>query len=171
MSWTTGLQVTREKRGALPIWIDDIKDHLQIDTDDHDLLLNTLMGSAVETVEQYCSVSLIETNVTASWDELHTTEELPYGPVRSVINAEECSVKGVVPGWAKVFGNGHAARCEYVAGYDNIPDPIKLAVMKLVTDNFEQRAGFTMSGRLTMMQFPNDWRSSLRPYRRRTFLS
>lgn len=171
MSWTTGLDVQRKRIGPLPLWLEDAKGHLQIDTDDHNDLINIFLTGAIETVEKYCGICLVETEVTTSWDELHTTEELPYGPVRSVTEAEGCSIKGQMPGWAKAVGSGQAAQIKYIAGYEEIPEPIKIAVLKLVTDNFEQRAGFTMSGRLTMMEFPNDWRATAKPYRRRTFLT
>lgn len=173
MSWTTGLQVRKERVATVPVWKDDAKRYLQIDldVDDHDDLLNVLINSAFEAVERYCGVSMVETQITISWDELHTTEELPYGPVRSIAELTGCEVKGELPGFVRVKGTGISAKVEYTAGYINIPEPLKLAVMKLVTDNFEGRTGYDMSGRQAVQILPNNWKESVKSYRRISWLA
>lgn len=91
-------KVTTEP-SAEPILIADAKNHLRVDHDDEDLLINILIQSARETVEQRTNRSLITQTRTMKmdyfplcWGRTYRAQwpaiELPYGPVSSVTSVK-----------------------------------------------------------------------------------
>jgi len=171
---TSGIQVQRTRTGTSPGLLDEVKAYLQIDMDDHDQLLGVLIASAVEKVESYCGVSIIPATVKVYWKRLGTTEELPYGPVQSIITATGAEITGLIPGFAQAEPVvTDPVTIEYEAGYVldpdtpiTLPEGLRLAIMKLVADDFEHRTGVLVSTRTTVQFLPNNWKSVARPYRR-----
>lgn len=173
---TRGLSVKKVKvEGAQePVTLEFLKDHLAIDFEDWDTLLEELLLSAREEVEAYTGLSLVDSELTVRWEEL-TTRELPYGPVKSVTSVQDkdnetltChTVEGVD------FLTIKADRCsptvvKYLTGYDEVPAGLRLAIMKLATDHFKNRSGISMEQ--YAQKLPNDWKSVAKKYSRRTWL-
>lgn len=169
---TRGFLISKTRTGAIPVWITEIKSYLQIDTEDHDDLLSVLLKSAIDTVEAFCGVSIIQATIKVSWQALGTSEELPYGPVREIVTSpDNADINGYVPGFVVISGmTNSAVEVEYKAGYPDIPEDLKLSVMKLVLDNFEQRTGFSMAGREAVQILPNNWKDTAKKHRRITWL-
>lgn len=168
---TRGLSVLITKTGVSPVSLSDVKQHLQIDDNDdnHDALLNTLIDSAIEEIEKYCAISIIDSNVTAQWEAIGS-EELPYGPIKeieTVTGASLSAIEGLLGSFQVINANSPApVTVSYKTGWMELPKAIKLGIIKHVTDNFEQRTGFNLSGREALQQFPNDWKHTVRGYRR-----
>jgi len=177
---TRGLSVQRRPvDGAVePVTIEDLKLHLAIDSNDHDDLLNKLLADAREQVELYTGLSLIESNVKARWEEL-TTCELPYGPVisiRSVKDSAEAlvtdySLEGFTGSFVSLKADSSSPiMVEYVAGYEgDIPAGLQLAIMKLATDNFSFREGFSITGANGAKSLPTSWEKSAARYTRKSW--
>lgn len=176
---TRGLTVRRGESLVEPVLLGELKSFLQIDFDDHNTLLNTLLVSARESVEKFTGTTLCNNvDMVARFEEC-STEEIPYGPVKSITsvldkNDGEVSheIEGLLPGHVKIALNRESPTIiRYIAGSETIPYPLKVAIMKLATDNFEQRTGFDLSGRMSMTEFPNNWKVTATPYRRITWLA
>lgn len=173
-----GFSIKKVSGVVEPVTLGAYKAHLEIDFDKHDTLLTEFLVSARIEIENFLCVSLIETTITARWEELGS-EELPYGPVHSIETVKDKDGEDVtghtIEGMEGSFMSIKADRTEptvivYKAGYQPpIPHPIKLAIMKRATDHFEQRTGFDLSGNVGAQPLPNDWKSVCRPYRRITW--
>lgn len=172
---TRGLSINRVKTGVTPVTIADVKRHLQIDADDntHDTLLSEFIDSAIDEIELYCGITIIDSVVTARW-ECISNEELPYGPVKeidTITGASEDHIEGLSGSFQTINADTTApVTVTYKTGWNTLPKPVKIGVMKHVTDNFEQRTGFNLSGREALQQFPNDWKQTVRGLRRITWL-
>jgi uncharacterized phiE125 gp8 family phage protein len=154
-----------------PVSLDLLKKYVQVRSETHDELLNFLLTEARQAVENFLCVSLVETDITVQWEELDT-EELPYGPVRTLTSVKDkdgADATHTVEGLEGSFISIKADRASptvivYVAGYaDPIPFPIQLAIMKLVVDNFEARTGIAFE---TNSVLPNNWKHSCSSYSR-----
>jgi len=167
---TRGLSVQRKPvDGAVePVTIEDLKLHLAIDSNDHDDLLNKLLPAARLRIEKYIGLSLIESDLKVRWEEL-TSDDLPYGPVLSEVNVEgsdDCSFEGFIGAHMRIVANSSSPiTVTYRAGFeDGIEEDLQLAIMKLATDNFSKREGFSITGNDSAKPLPNDWKSTAAPY-------
>lgn len=165
---TRGLSIVKiAETGDEPVTLEELKAHLAIDFDDHDALLNSLLKSARQTVEKYCAVSLVETTRKARWEQL-TTAEIPYGPVTAIVDESSYTIEGLIGDFPSIVSDGESVvTIEYTAGYVEVPEPLKLAIMKLATDNFSQRTGISIEGARNM----NDWRKTAAPFSRKSWLA
>lgn len=170
---TRGFDIIKEEIGGEPVTIGLLRKYAEIRSESHDDLLNELFIAARQQVEKFLCLSLVETDITVRLEQIEGSEELPYGPVialTSVKDEADADVDYTREGLIGSFVGINTSRTEptvikYKAGYaaDKFPYPIKLSIMKLTVDNFEQRAGFAM----TMVQkLPNDWKANCRSYRR-----
>jgi len=171
---TRGLRTERKPvDGAVePVTIEDLKLHLAIDSNDHDDLLNKLLADAREQVELYTGLSLIESNIKARWEEL-TTCELPYGPVISIgtVTGAEYTLEGFTGSFVSIKADSSSpVVVEYVAGYENeIPAGLQLAIMKLASDNFSERVGFSIEGTNGAQALPNNWKETAKRFTRKSW--
>ena len=167
--------VTGEEPVDLPL----CKKYLAIDFDDHNELLSVLITEAREEVEKYCGITLFEKNITARWEYL-TSAELPYGPIKSItsiqdkddvsLNTDSYTIEGLYGSFMSLTDTSLSpVVARYLAGYDKCPFPLKLAIMKLVADQFEFRVSVTLTNMSTAL--PNDWKASASKYSRKTWMS
>lgn len=176
---TRGFSIIKVVSDAVvePVTMDMLKKYVEIDFDAHNDLLVELLTSAREQMEKFLCVSLVPTTITARWEEL-TTQELPYGPVREVISVTDISedaitghaLEGLLGSYMSLKANRSSPTIiNYKAGYVGlIPAPIRLGIMKIVCDDFEQRTGVNVNN-IGVEKLPNNWRTTARPYRRLTW--
>lgn len=159
-----------------PVDLDQLRRYVQVRSETHDDLLNFLLTAARQSVENFLCVSLVETAIEVQWEQLDT-EELPYGPVRSltsVTDKDNTEVSHTVEGLIGSFISIKADRTSptvirYVAGYaEPIPFDIQLGIMKKVVDDFEARTGIVLE---TSSMLPNNWKNSCSSYSRLTWVS
>jgi len=168
----SGLTVEREAFGAEPVDLDAIKRHLAIDFDEHNDLLEELLVAAREDVENYTGLSLVDSTITASWKTL-CSSELPYGPVKNIISVSDGIDEIEVLSYGGAFKSVTAERIypttiTYETGFEKpIPQGLKLAILKLASDNFEQRTGISIGGNQTIQTFGNDWKNTCKRYSRK----
>ena len=171
---TRGFSISKEiTSSSEPVTLEMLKAHLQIDFTKHDTLLNIMLQAAREAVETFLCASLIETTITARWEEL-STEELPYGPVNEIVSIYDgdgnsisgTAIEGLMKGFVSIKANRTSPTVvQYKAGYESVPYNIQLAIMKLATDNFEHRTGIDLTAGSSGL-LPNNWKSVCYPYRR-----
>jgi uncharacterized phiE125 gp8 family phage protein len=158
-----------------PVTLEDLKSHLAIDFEDWDPLLEEFLLSAREEVESYTGLSLVESNITARWEEL-TTRELPYGPVKSVTSVQDkddvdltChTLEGL--DFKTIKANSCSPTVvKYLAGFDEVPAGLRLAIMKLATDHFTNRTAVSMEQ--YTQKLPNDWKSVAKRFSRKTWIA
>ena len=165
-----------------PVSLQEVKVFLELDDDftQYDTLLSSLITKARKTCEAYTNCSLVEKDIIARW-EAAATEELPCGPVNSidsvkdgsgnVLDASSYTREGILGAFVKLrIDRELPTEVSYNAGYSEVPEGFKVAIMKQVCDDFEQRTGFDLSGRLAVQSFPNNWKEAIKQYRRITWL-
>lgn len=171
---TRGFDIIKVESGDEPVSLEMLKTYLEVRSDAHDSLLrDVLLIAARKRVERFLCVSLVESDITVRWEEISGSEELPYGPVQeltSVTDEDNEIVAFKREGLMGSFVGINVTRSEptiirYKAGYP-LPlkeEPIKLAIMKLVVDDFEERKGISLD---PANKLPNDWKATCRTYRR-----
>lgn len=174
---TSGFQVEKISHGAEPVDLDMIKSHLSITFDDSNDLLELLAVAAREYVEEYLGISIVDSTVTSYWKTLSCVE-LPYGPVKSITSTTDGSID--ISNDVTYSGIGYksinAERIEpttvtYETGFNGgVPVTLKLAILKLVTDNYEQRTSISIGGNQTIQTFNNDWAKTCKMHSRKNFL-
>lgn len=166
---TSGLSIRKVPTTEVePVDLAMLKKHLQIDFDDHDQLLEFLLESAREEVEQYTGLSLIESTVTVRWETL-TTGVLPFGPVKEITSDISAYTKKGLD-YPSITANSYEpVEITYTAGFETVPSALQLAIIKLATDNFTQRVGIELNSNAAAV-LPNDWKSVARKYSKRSWL-
>lgn len=166
---TTGMSIEKVPTGFVePVDLDMLKRHLRIDFEDHDTLLEFLLVSAREEVEQYTGLSLVESEVTVRWETL-TTGVLPFGPVKEITSDISGYTKQGLD-YPKIVANSYEpVEITYIAGLEYVPVALQLAICKLASDNFTHTLGVE-TGPNTAASLPNDWKSLARKYSRRSWL-
>lgn len=161
-----------------PVTLDELKRHLAIDFDAHDELLADLLYAARESVEKYTNLSLIDTNLTVRWEAL-TTRPLPYGPVKSITSVKDKdnvditthTLEGQEGGQMSIKADREEPTIvKYVAGFDQVPNALRLAVMKCASDDFTNRTGISLENNVAAQRLPNDWRATARPFMAKTWI-
>ncbi|MGA9651873.1 head-tail connector protein [Pedobacter sp.] len=164
---TRGLSISRVLvDGAQePVTLDDLKSFVAIDFEDHDQLLENCLLSAREEVEGYTGLTLVDSNYTVRWQEL-TERPLPYPPVKSITSIQDKLVDGedltevTIDDLYVVTANRiYPTVIKYLAGYgDDVPNALRLAVMKCAADHFTHRSGISLDQN-AVAKLPNDWKS------------
>lgn len=162
-----------------PVELDEVKTFLSIDldTEEHDSLLTSLITTARQAVETYTGLSLVDSSVVAQFDNIYDNVELPYGPVKSLTSVvdydgdavTDYKTTGLFNGFVKLaYVSETPVDAAYLTGYVGaIPEALKTAIKKKIATDFEQRTGFDVSGKATVQVYPNDWKAEAAPYSRK----
>jgi len=103
---------------TLPVTIAEVKDHLNIDYDDHDFLLWSQINAAVAMVESETSRDIAERTRIWKFDDLAGDAiALPRGPVRSITSIQYVDADGNT----QTFSSG-----SYSLDPDHLPPVIRL---------------------------------------------
>jgi uncharacterized phiE125 gp8 family phage protein len=133
--------------------VDAAKTYLRIEQDEEDALIASLLGAAIRHCESFLGLLLIRRNavdrmpVSAAWQRLSV---LPVQSITSVtgipaegatftlpVGAYALDIDSSGDGWVRVTQPGLAQRVEVrvlaglAAGWDDIPEPMRLAVLRL----------------------------------------
>ncbi len=172
---TNLISVEREITGAEVVDVAFVKRFLSISTDVHNTLLNDLIISAREEIEQVAGISIVEQTITAEWTEAYGETKLPNPKILSIVSVKNGLSEDLTLNTGyKVFGQSKKTIIgdfpkglivEYKAGYgSNTPNDLKLAIAKHVTENFEIRTGISI-GNQSANLLPNNWRNTAINYR------
>lgn len=152
---------------ALALSLTEVKNYLKVSGTDEDALLTTLINAAAHHAQNYLEQAIITQTITEKYDELGTSIRLSVNPVQSVSSvqyldadgttqtlasteyiADEYSRRAVIEpknsvSWPTVLNQRNAVTVVYVAGYGateaSVPADIKLALMKIVADAYDNR--------------------------------
>jgi len=160
-----------------PITLNEAKDHLEINHNDKDNLINMLIKTAREMGEHESARSFFTQTIVAQLDDFPTSNiELIYGPVQSVTTLKYYDVDNVqqtwsnanyrvdivskiakveaVNSWPEVYDRIDAIEVTYVAGYTevaDIPSTDKSGMLMLLTHLFENRQDVVVGSQVNMM--------------------
>jgi hypothetical protein len=131
------MKVQRTQIGDEPASVAEVKRYLRVDYDDDDQMIETMIRSSRLTLESRMNISIPLHVVRLEWPDYAPPDNVPYGPA---VEWETLTVDGAdqEPPSDDVlrFGKG-ALSAEYTAGYDVVPDDLKMAVMRLVKVDYD----------------------------------
>lgn len=155
---------------------DNVKAFLRVDFSDDDYLIGIMIATAVDWIEQYCGIALRPKTIVATYASIGKNLELPYGP-NPVINSIVDSNGNVIT-WTQTgvvfpifhiatFTGSPAMTINYTTGYatGTVPAGIIQALLKMVSTDFDNRSNMTVE-RATLIEYSNDTKALLAPYRR-----
>lgn len=153
--------------------LDYIKRYLSIDTDTHNILLEDLCKSATVEIEKFAGISIYAKTIRAEWLEAYEFVNLPKPIINEILTVKNgLDDTLTIETDYKVRGDDKKRICgdfinglvvTYTAGYGiNCPSDLKLAIVKNIAENFEQRTGIVMNNSNLL---PNNWRTIALTYR------
>ncbi len=160
-----------------PVTLQEAKDHLRIDGIYDDALVMMLVAAARRWCEDYAGRTFVTTTWAWSFDEFAGPELcVPRPPLKSVTSISYIDSAGnpqtlgadvyrvdtaSEPGrialahgktWPSVQSVINAVTVQFVAGYAAVPENVKLAILLLTTELFEQRQE-SVTGALASVPF------------------
>jgi uncharacterized phiE125 gp8 family phage protein len=165
-----------------PVTVSEMKSYLNIDYTSWDTLLGLLISSARTRLERYTGCTFATKTLTATFNQVADTIEIPYGPIQSITSIKSIDETGtktllvagtdyviIGEGFKKIsfYSNGLTPiEIIYVAGYTALPADLKIAVMKQVGMDFEFRENVMDSSYTTELsngakQFASSYRRIL----------
>jgi uncharacterized phiE125 gp8 family phage protein len=162
--------VTLTPPASEPVTIDEVKEFLVIEAEEvlYDQQLARFITAARQQVEAVTGTRLVPQIVRVAAREWHDLKALPIGPVRTVTSIAYDDTAGVsqvlaTANW-ELFGTGlqtgirpvynaawpaalrrqDAIRVTLEIGYDDVPGPVKTAILIMIADLFAQRESFAV---------------------------
>ncbi|MBA3830210.1 MAG: phage head-tail connector protein [Taibaiella sp.] len=140
----------------VPVALSEAKDHLHVTFTDDDTYITALIAQAVDSIERYCSISILQKTVTVA-AELYNFIELPYGPLLAFTSYSyqdgNVYTLGTTPDNYLLDGSLFTAlwpgrvRIVYNTGYDAATNPLpaglKLAILNEIAFRYENRGDST----------------------------
>ncbi|WCR58197.1 head-tail connector protein [Wolbachia endosymbiont of Ctenocephalides felis wCfeJ] len=154
MSTLPRIRVQRKsKLKSFPVTLEEVKSFLRIESDQDDKLISNLIFMATDYAEWYMEKSLVKQTWQVSCEgHIPNRIYLSYGPVRVIISATATMSKNQekrtlkyyfsdIGGYIEFFNHLNAIRVEivYEAGYDKVPEQIKLGIMQHVSALYKNR--------------------------------
>ena len=155
--------------GSEPVTVAKAKTYLGIASTVHDTLLGELIVSARKEFEKASELKVIACTITAYYDSIDEYTYFPYAPVLTLTSVKDedtndltyILTKGDNPK-LKITNSGEVV-VVYTSGLATVTDDIKLAIIKIVAEDFEFRTGISVSQSNLL---PNNWRQTALKYRR-----
>lgn len=141
------IDITEVAPPVEPVTVEKVREWLRIDSYEEDELLEELITSCRQAVENYTSCSLVGKEIKCEVD-LCEIFELPYGPVKEIVGVKQG--ENVVSNYTategkfkKISGIKGCTVIEYTAGYDVVPQRLKLAVLNEIAFRYRNRGDQT----------------------------
>lgn len=149
--------------GVEPISLDEAKQYLRVDFADDDTLITSLIKTAREYCEQILNASLVEKRYEYYLDKfpLENYIKIPKPPLTAVESVTIKDSEGIensfndyvvvenefeeskilaTNGWPNIeLYPANSIKITYTAGYSTVPEPIKMAVLLLISHWYENR--------------------------------
>ena len=155
-----------------PVTLQEAKDYMRISSESENDLIEELITSARERIEKFTGLSLGEKTLRAYWFYFHIPQEIPYGPVTlidSVVNDDDVAVEYVARGLQYKMLEAYSTTgltIEYEAGFAVAPKGLKLAILKQVSTDYENRENYSIYDQA--YELSSDARRQAQPYCRNT---
>jgi len=157
-----------------PVTLQEAKDYMRISSNAEDDLIEELITSARERIEKFTGLSLGEKTLKAYWFYYHIPSEIPYGPVtliNSVVDDNDVDVEYTARGLQYKVLEAYSTvglTIEYEAGFAVAPKGLKLAILKQVSTDYENRENYSIYDQA--YELSSDARRQAMPYCRNTIL-
>jgi uncharacterized phiE125 gp8 family phage protein len=157
-----------------PVTLQEAKNYMRISSNAEDALIGELITSARERIEKFTGLSLGEKTLRAYWFYFHIPQEIPYGPVTlidSVVNDEDVALEYTARGLQYKMLESYSTTgltIEYEAGFAVAPKGLKLAILKQVSTDYENRENYSIYDQA--YELSSDARRQAQPYCRNTIL-
>jgi len=155
-----------------PVTLQEAKDYMRISSDSENDLIEELITSARERIEKYTGLSLGLKTLKAYWFYFHVPSEIPYGPItaiNSVVDdndvALEYTARGLQYKTLEAYSTQGLA-IEYEAGFAVCPKGLKLAILKQVSTDYENRENYSIYDQA--YELSSDAKRQAQPYCRNT---
>lgn len=155
-----------------PVTLQEAKDYMRISSDAEDDLIEELITSARERMEKYTGLSLGEKTLRTYWFYFHVPTEIPYGPVTDIISVVddndvelEYTARGLQYKVLEAYST-QGVLIEYQAGFAVVPKGLKLAILKQVSTDYENRENYVV-GEMAY-ELSSDAKRQAQPYCRNT---
>ncbi|BET28642.1 hypothetical protein wCauATS_08440 [Wolbachia pipientis] len=143
----------KSKPESFPVTLEEVKSFLRIENNQDDKLISDLIFMATDYAEWHMEKSLVKQTWQVSYEDYVSRRiYLSYGPVSKIVlatammskNQEKRTLKyyfSDVGGYVEFFNCLNAIRVDvvYEAGYDNVPEQIKLGIMRHVSALYKNR--------------------------------
>ncbi|MDG7055761.1 MAG: head-tail connector protein [Wolbachia endosymbiont of Menacanthus eurysternus] len=154
MSTSPKIHVQRKSKSkSLPVTLEEVKSFLRVENYQDDKLISSLISVATDYAEWYTEKSLVKQTWQVSYEDyIPHRIYLNYGPVRIIMSVTATMSKNQekrtpryyfsdVGGYIEFFSHLNAIRVDvvYEAGYDNVPEQIKLGIMQHVSALYKNR--------------------------------
>jgi len=155
-----------------PVTLQEAKDYMRISSNAEDSLIEELITSARERIEKFTGLSLGEKTLRAYWFYFHIPQEIPYGPVtliESVVNDEDVALEYTARGLQYKMLEAYSTvglTIEYEAGFAVCPKGLKLAILKQVSTDYENRENYSIYDQA--YELSSDAKRQAQPYCRNT---
>lgn len=133
----------------IPISLDAVKLHLNVDFTDQDDKLTALLASAFREVELFTECGLKTKTVRLSYTQINGTIQLPYAPIQSITSVTDMNGNTLVLGTdyelsgekSKLSAyNGGGIKVTYVCGFSTLPKDIENAILDIIAIDFDNKA-------------------------------
>jgi uncharacterized phiE125 gp8 family phage protein len=157
-----------------PVTLQEAKDYMRISSDSENDLIEELITSARERIEKYTGLSLGLKTLKAYWFYFHIPAEIPYGPVTAinlVVNDNDVDLEYTARGLQYKTLEAYSTQgltIEYEAGFAVAPKGLKLAILKQVSTDYENRENYSIYDQA--YELSSDARRQAMPYCRNTIL-
>jgi len=157
-----------------PVTLQEAKDYMRISSNAEDDLIEELITSARERIEKFTGLSLGEKTLKAYWFYYHIPSEIPYGPItliNSVVDDNDVDVEYTARGLQYKVLEAYSTvglAIEYEAGFTIVPKGLKLAILKQVSTDYENRENYSIYDQA--YELSSDARRQAQPYCRNTIL-
>jgi uncharacterized phiE125 gp8 family phage protein len=157
-----------------PVTLQEAKDYMRISSDSENDLIEELITSARERIEKYTGLSLGLKTLKAYWFYFHVPAEIPYGPVtaiNSVVDDNDVELEYTARGLQYKTLEAYSTQglaIEYEAGFAVCPKGLKLAILKQVSTDYENRENYSIYDQA--YELSSDARRQAMPYCRNTIL-
>lgn len=149
--------------GEEPVSLDEVKQYLRVDFTDDDTLITFLIRTAREYCEQILNASLVEKRSEYYLNEFPAENyiKIPKPPLVTVESVTIKDSEGIentfndyvvvenefeeskilaTNGWPNIeLYPANPIKITYTAGYSTVPEPIKMAILLLITHWYENR--------------------------------
>jgi uncharacterized phiE125 gp8 family phage protein len=157
---------TEESGITEPLTVQEVKNYLRLegfidnsesissDFDDDDVIIETLIRSARERMEEYTGLSLITKTWEIEFTNLCGNFDIPFGPVNTIIYLRDDEGDSISTDDFDISFNGRILKypnyenmtMKYEAGYANIPKGLKDALYKEVAYRYINRGDENVDG-------------------------
>ena len=157
---------TNESGLTEPLTVEEVKNYLRLegfidqsesissDFNDDDDIIETLIRSARERIEEFTGLSLIPKTWEIEFTNLAGGFEIPFGPINTIINVKDDEGDSISTDDFEVSLNGRILKTPkyanmtmlYEAGYVNLPKGLKDAMYKEVAYRYINRGDENVDG-------------------------